>query len=122
MKKSKAEDISQIKKRLAENDLPIADLENAIDFYVEKVDGRIVAVGALEAVGNEVILRSVAAAEDYRSKGFGTKITRELIELSKEKAFNAIYLLTLTAENYLPKFGFKNIDRELAPEIGRAHV
>lgn len=116
MQRAKKSDIPEIIELLAENDLPIADLTNDIEFYIEKENGSISAVGGIEPAGNNVILRSVAVAESFKGKGLGSKMTRFLLEKAKTNENNDVFLLTTTTEKYFPKFGFKEIDRESAPE------
>ncbi len=116
MQKAKKTDIPEIKKLLKENDLPIEDLANRIEFYIEKERNQIIVAGGLEPFGNVVILRSVAVSENYKGKGLGAKMTRHLLDASKEQGFSTVFLLTMTAENYFPKFGFIEVDRESAPK------
>jgi len=116
MQKANQTDIPEIRNLLIKNDLPVADLTNEIDFYIEKENNQIIAVGGLELVGHNVIMRSIAVSENYKGKGLGTKITQHLLDTAKKHNLGSVFILTLTAEKYFPKFGFIRIERESAPE------
>jgi N-acetylglutamate synthase-like GNAT family acetyltransferase len=46
-------------------------------------------------------------------------VTR-LIADAEARGFRALYLLTMTAEQYFPRFGFQPIDRDAVPAAVRA--
>ncbi|KAA3617783.1 MAG: GNAT family N-acetyltransferase [Calditrichaeota bacterium] len=116
MQKADKSDIPEIKKLLKDNDLPVADLTNEIDFYIIKENSQVIAAGGLEHAGDYAILRSVVINDIYKGKGLGNDLTRLLIEKAKEENYTALFLLTMTAENYFPRFGFTRIARESAPD------
>lgn len=116
MQQAQKTNIPQIKFLLEENGLPIADIETNIDFYIGIENNHIVVTGGLEPAGEDVIMRSIAVAENFKGKGFGAKMTRYLIGIAKKNKSNTVFLLTMTAENYFPKFGFIAVKRESAPE------
>jgi amino-acid N-acetyltransferase len=116
MQKALNTDVADIKKLLQENDLPISDISSDMEFYIEIENKQISVVGGLEIIGDFVIIRSIAVAHNYKGKGLGTKMTHHLIDTAKKKKYDIVYLLTMTAENYFPKFGFTEINRESAPE------
>jgi amino-acid N-acetyltransferase len=115
MEKLKFKDINQVRSLLQENNLPVSDLNEQIIFFVEKNADKIVAVGGMESSGKDAIIRSIAVSDDNKGKGLGGKITRKLLKYAQETGKKDIYLLTTTAEDYFPKYGFKKIDRRIVP-------
>jgi amino-acid N-acetyltransferase len=107
--------INLIKELLIENNLPVSDLNDRITFFVEKNDNEIIAAGGIEDAGTDAIIRSIAVAENYKGKGYGAQITRQLLNYAKTKNKKDIYLLTTTADNYFPRFGFKEVKRQDLP-------
>ena len=107
--------LNLIKDLLVENKLPVSDLNNRITFFVEKRDKNIIAVGGIEDAGADAIIRSIAVAENCKGKGYGAEITKQLLYYAKTQKKNDIYLLTTTAQNYFPKFGFKEVNRNDLP-------
>ena len=107
--------INSIISLLEENDLPVSDIHSGITFFVEKQDNKVIAVGGLESAGDDAIIRSIAVSDNYKSQGFGSAITRHLINHAKINGIKDIYLLTTTAEKFFPRYGFKKIDRQVIP-------
>ena len=48
-------------------------------------------------------------------KGLGIKLARQILDRAKEDRIHTIILLTETAQNFFPKFGFRIIKRDDAP-------
>jgi len=115
MQKSNLKEMPLIQSLLETNNLPVSDLNDDITFFVEKANNSIIATGGIESAGNDAIIRSIAVDNAYKGKGFGSKITRQLLKYAKETGMKDIYLLTTTAENYFPRYGFKKIDRQAVP-------
>jgi amino-acid N-acetyltransferase len=101
--------------------LPIDDLSaEALEGFVVAVEAcgnALVAAGALEAHGTEGLLRSLAVAPDFSDAGLGTAIVQQLIRRAGTLGVRRIWLLTLTAEDYFPRFGFRRADRLAAPPV-----
>jgi amino-acid N-acetyltransferase len=74
-----------------------------------------VGCAALEVYPDGVLLRSVAVAPAARGRGIGRRLTTEAIALAESLGQPAVYLLTLTAEKYFPRFGFTAIARAQVP-------
>ena len=79
-------------------------------------DGEIpVGSAALELYGSYALLRSVAVSQSYRNTGLGKRLVAEALEMAKEKGIERVFLLTMTAPDYFPKFGFQPVERSLVP-------
>lgn len=71
----------------------------------------VIAVGGLEVRGRDALLRSIAVHPAWRAHGLGAKVVSRLIEVAEQRELATLYLLTTTAEQYFPRFGFERVDR-----------
>ena len=78
------------------------DINEFYKFYVSSsfchplklaIDGKIIAIGAAIIHEDVAWLAHIITLSDYRKRGFGTIITKKLIELSKENNCSTIYLI-----------------------------
>jgi amino-acid N-acetyltransferase len=103
--------------------LPLAGLTPALtDFFVAEQDGRIVGAVGLERYGPDALLRSAVVAPTARASGIGVALVERVLEHARQRGILAIYLLTTTAEQYFPRFGFHRIGREAVPETIKASL
>ena len=85
-------------------------------------DGTLVEVAGYERYGADILLRSVAVAESWRSTGIGARLTADRLAHAKSQGCESAYLLTDTARVYWERHGFSRIDRKTAPvRITRSH-
>ncbi len=112
-------DIEAIKAILVANDLPTAGIDEHWRTFVVARDGvRIIACGGAEAYPTAALIRSIAVLPEYRSRGLGRRIVRQLIDRLASRGLREFYLLTTTAEKYFRKRGFRKIDRdEVHPQL-----
>ncbi|HET9454672.1 MAG TPA: arsenic resistance N-acetyltransferase ArsN2 [Gemmatimonadaceae bacterium] len=114
-------DLPRIERLLADSSLPLAGVKEALpSFLVAEAGNDIVGVAGLEVCCDNALLRSVAVASEYRSKGVGRALVMRLIGDAEARGLHALYLLTTTAEHYFPSFGFRKIDRAQVPDDVRA--
>lgn len=98
-------------------DLPDEDIgEHLHNFLLARSGNDLVGCVGLEVYDNAVLLRSLAVAESLRGGGLGTLLTNEILRLAEHLEAADVYLLTLTAEKFFEKFGFRQMPREKAPE------
>ena len=104
---------------LTASHLPLEGVHDALSCFVVAEDaGDIVGVAGIEecgVAGEHALLRSVAVSTDWRSKGLGRALVSRAIALAEERGAKALYLLTTTAENYFPSFGFQQTSRDAVP-------
>jgi len=114
-----ADDLPAIKDLLLANTLPTDGVEDHWKTFVIARDGaRIVGCGGSEPYQFVALIRSIAVADDYRSKGIGRRIVRQLLDRLASRGIREFYLLTTTAEEYFKRRGFKTIDRdEVHPQL-----
>ncbi len=85
---------------------------------VARVNGQVVGCAALEIYDDGALLRSVAVERDVRGAGLGQRLTRAALGLARQHDVSRVYLLTETAGDFFPRFGFETIPRsEIAPGV-----
>lgn len=113
-------DLAAVERLLTASDLPLDGVREALhDFVVAEVGGEVVGVAGLELCCNEALLRSVAVASEWRSRGLGRALVTRVISDAEARGIRALYLLTTTAEHYFPGFGFRPVRRDEVPSSVR---
>ena len=100
-------------------ELPVEDLTDEImnNFMVARgKDNTIVGVVGIEMFQEDGLLRSLAVQPAYRGKGLGSQLTREIESFARSNGIKTLYLLTMTAADFFPKFKYRVIQRDQAPE------
>ena len=115
-------DEAAVRDLLAEANLP---LEGLADFFgdgyaVAESAGAIVGAEGIEVYAGAGLLRSAVVAPSWRGRGVGDALTRDRIMWARERGLTALYLLTTTATEYFPRFGFAPVARDAAPPGVRA--
>lgn len=109
-------DFSNILKLLAECELPEDGFKDHMGAALVARDGQtVIGSAALELYGSFALLRSVAVASSHRGKGLGKRLVTAALELAREKGIERVFLLTMTAPDYFPTFGFHRIQRTHIP-------
>lgn len=75
------------------------------------------AVAGLEVYPPVALLRSVAVAPEHQGQGLGEQLVTHLIEQARAQGISDLYLLTTTAAQYFPRFGFQEIQRTEVPDV-----
>lgn len=96
--------------------LPLDGLDAGLrHFVVARDGGRLVGVAGLEHYGSSALLRSVAVDAAWRSTGVGRLVVEGALDLARSLGASDVYLLTTTAQDYFPKFGFRCVRRDDLP-------
>ncbi len=113
------EDLPSILALLRQSDLPTAGIERHMaSTLIARHNGQIVGCAAVEIYGSAGLLRSVAVAADRRGEGLGQRLTDAALELARSRGVRNLYLLTTTAGQFFPRFGFAPIARtEIDPAL-----
>jgi len=115
-----AADLDVIEAFLDREHLPLAGLRACPQhMFVARAGNRIIGCASLELYGDAALLRSVAVDAEYRGSGIGAELTRAALRLAERRAVSTVYLLTTTAEQFFPRFGFEMIDRADVPPAVR---
>lgn len=92
--------------------LPLAGVhEHLAGFVVASRAGQIVGAAGLEQHGDQGLLRSVAVAADLRGTGLGRRLVEAVLAVARQRRLRSLTLLTETAADYFPRFGFKPVAR-----------
>ena len=101
--------------------LPLAGAREHLDsFLVAERDGVLVGCAAVERYGTAGLLRSVAVAQSERGLGTGTVLVDRCLADARHERLETLVVLTTTAAEYFPRFGFRPVDREAVPDAVRA--
>jgi len=110
------EDAAAVRRLLTDAALPLdgvpADLAH---FLVAERDGTVIGAIGLEPYGDAALLRSAVVAPDVRGTGLGERLVHALLDGARTSGARELVLLTTTAEEWFPRFGFARIDRAAAP-------
>ncbi len=90
--------------------------EHVAETLVAETDRAVVGCVAVELYGTVGLLRSLAVSPERRGEGLGERLTSEAIALARAKGIEDLYLLTLTADRFFPRFGFRVEQRQAAPK------
>jgi len=121
LRSAKKSDLAAVEQLLGASDLPIDGVRDNFDnFVVAEEDGTIAGAVGLEKYGAFGLLRSAVVSPRYRSGGVGRQLVERLLARAEEAGVDEVYLLTTTAEDYFPKFGFSRTTRTAVPEAVKA--
>ena len=108
---------------LAEVGLPTDEVARWLPRYVvAEDDGRIIGVAGLEVHGSDGVLRSVAVEPGRQDEGLGGRLAATVIASARKAGLRRLYLLTETAADYFPRWGFRRIPRDEASEAAKESV
>src|SRR6266480_6916788 len=114
-------DISAVETLLSASDLPLDGVrDNFGSFVVAESDDGIAGAIGLEKFGSVALLRSAVVAPEHRGSGIGRRLVEQVIERADEAGIDELYLLTTTAEDYFPRFGFTRTTRSAVPDALKA--
>ena len=123
IEKAKVSDVPEIQKLIneyAERDLllprSLSDIyENLRDFYVLKIDGRIVGSCALHIIWEDLgEIRSLIVRKEYEKRGFGRNLVDICLREAKFLGLKRVLALTYIP-GYFKKLGFVEIDKRTLP-------
>ena len=116
LRRASEKDLQGVLSLLAESGLPQDGLSDHLATTLVATDnGHIVGSAALEVYPDGALLRSVAVAPRLRGSGLGHRLTEAATDLATELRVSAVFLLTTTAEEFFPRFGFARIGRGEVP-------
>jgi len=124
IRRATSRDLPAIEQLLTQSGLPtdgVAEIlraESGELFVAESMgdEPQLVGVAGLEICCDDALLRSVAVHPEWRKHGVGRDLVQSIVDLAESRGFPALYLLTMTAERYFPRFGFARIERAAVPK------
>ena len=109
-------DLTAVESLLSANKLPVDGVkENFSHFVVADDNGEIAGAIGLEKFGPVALLRSAVVSPEYRGSGVGRRLVEQIIERAGKEGIEELFLLTTTAEEYFPRFGFARTTRASVP-------
>lgn len=116
LRKVLAEDRPAVEALLRERELPLVGLDEHFDtFWVADADGTLVGTAGLEVHGRLGLLRSLAVHPNHGGAGIGSRLTWQLLEEAVGQGLREVFLLTTTAAEFFPRFGFVRLRRREVP-------
>jgi amino-acid N-acetyltransferase len=108
---------NDIRKLITECGLYTEDLseEKLKHFVIARKGDQIVGAVGVEIGGSDALLRSLVVSEPFRNQGVASQLTTAIERYALSQGVKALYLLTLTAEGFFAKQGYKKADRHSAP-------
>jgi amino-acid N-acetyltransferase len=107
---------SEVLALIKRNGLPIEDISTSTKLFSITKDNEIAGTIGIEFYNQVALLRSLAVAETYRSKGIGGKLVEYIEKIAKQNAVKELILLTTTASDYFSKKAYRTIERNNVPE------
>jgi amino-acid N-acetyltransferase len=109
-------DAPSVRALLTEAALPVAGVPDALDhFLVAERDGTLVGAIGLEPYGTTALLRSAVVHPQVRGTGLGESLVHALLDHARQTNVSTLVLLTTTAAEWFPRFGFARITRDEVP-------
>jgi amino-acid N-acetyltransferase len=108
----------KMKRLLTDCDLHHEDITTAqLKHFILGWDGpELVAVIGLEIKNDSALLRSLAVDATYRNRGIATRLVGEIEGYARSMEVDTLYLLTMTAESFFKKCGYRRIARDSTPD------
>lgn len=120
IRRATAADLPDIRRLLAGNRLPTADLEHSRPLlFVARAGLTLVGAGGFEVHGEYGLLRSVVVADRMRGSGLGRTLVESAEAAARHQGLHGLVLLTETARDFFARLGYADIARESAPEAIR---
>ena len=122
LRRARETDLEEVKALLTTSSLPLEGVDEAFsNFIVAEGGPSIVGTAGLELYGRFALLRSAAVVKGWQGYGVGRALIGEVISRARSRNVDSVFLLTTTAENYFPSFGFQKIERaELPVELNES--
>jgi amino-acid N-acetyltransferase len=122
LREATAGDLPAVLALLDAHHLPTAGIDAPLEgFLVAEEGGAVVGVIGMEMYDAYGLLRSAAVDESRRGSGVGRLLVERLLADAGDRGVKSVYLLTTTAEQWFPRFGFEKVARDTVPEpVGRS--
>lgn len=108
---------------LAAADLPTAGLAGCWATTLVAVEAMtVVGSAAVELHGSDGVLRSLCVVPLRRGERLGERLVSEVMGLARQHGLARLYLLTETAADFFPRFGFALVARDSVPDRVRDSI
>ena len=111
-----------IKEQNVPLEIEIDGLDPEAEHFIAYFNDKPIGCARIRSKDHSIKLERIAIIKEYRGKGFGTELTKFLIDYSKQKNFKEIFLHSQTyVSNFYKKLGFVS-KRKHFFEAGIEHV
>jgi amino-acid N-acetyltransferase len=119
---ARPDDLAAIRALLERSHLPVAEIERHLTgAMVARDDRTVIGCAAIEQYDRAALLRSVAVDDGFRGQGLGVRLTDAALTAARARGVDTVYLLTETAADFFPRFGFRRIPRDqVNPAVRRS--
>jgi amino-acid N-acetyltransferase len=108
---AQAPDLPAVLALLATGNLPTEGVDTILPTVLVAREGeRLIGCAGLEVYGTVALLRSVAVHPVHRGRQLGQYLIQAILDHARHLGIHEVYLLTETASEYFPRFGFRLID------------
>lgn len=111
-----AADLPATKMLLEHAGLPVTDLESDHLAFVAESGAELVGAIGVESLGDVGLLRSLVVDANARAAGIGRELVVALEGHAGANGIAELWLLTLDADPYFERLGYRVRDRDDAPE------
>ena len=116
LRPARADDLPHVRRLLADNALPVADLETAaIEWVVAEDGGRLLGAVGLEVFDDAALLRSLVVDAGGRGSGLGGALVTAIEAQALASGAGTLSLLTQTAEPFFARRGWLVVPRDALP-------
>ena len=124
LRPAKASDRAAVAALLTGAGLPLDGLPDDLAHFAvaERAGDGVVGVSGVELYQNTALLRSVAVAPAWRRSGVGNQLVDAVLAEATRCGCRDVYLLTTTAADYFPRFGFACVARDAVPQAVQGSV
>lgn len=114
-------DLPAIGEILENAGLPFSDIQTSHlpDFLVVEKDNAIVGCVGIERYGRDALLRSLAVDASRQGTGQGRHLVEAIEAHGRATGIMRLYLLTTSASGFFEDHGYRQIERDAAPEALR---
>ncbi len=110
-------DLTTVRQLLVAAKLPTDGLEEQFGdgYAIAESNGTAIGAEGIEIYGDAGLLRSAVVDAGWRGRGVGDALTQDRLRWAAGRGLREVWLLTTTAADYFPRFGFAPAARADAP-------
>lgn len=118
LRSATANDWAAINSLLAAEDLPVADLNagEISNFLIAEDEADLLGLIGIELYSTVGLLRSLVITKNARRLGLGGKLVGALESAAETAGVTELWLLTIDAQHFFERLGYKIVGREKAPD------
>ena len=108
----------QVLELLTQSGLPVEDIvpECQVQFLVAEHEGAMAGCIGVEFASGHALIRSLSVRTANRGVGIGSRLLEAAESLCRQQGVRDSFLLTLTAEPYFARRGYRRTERTRAPD------